>query len=108
MTGRRSQTTVCRRGAQTLHGAFPVLDKCADRSFLTTGAPAPTCEATGIKSIGYGGAAERRAGLATSAALAGADRAAIMRQTRHKSVDVARGYVRGADVWRDNVTARVL
>ena len=49
-----------------------------------------------------------RAGLATSAALAGADLASIMRQTRHKSVDVARGYVRVADIWRDNVTARVL
>lgn len=49
-----------------------------------------------------------RAGLATSAALAGADLLAIMRQTRHKSVDVARGYVRIADIWRDNVTARVL
>jgi len=31
-----------------------------------------------------------------------------MRQTRHKSFDVARGYVRVADIWRDNVTARVL
>lgn len=49
-----------------------------------------------------------RAGLATSAALAGADLLSIMRQTRHKSVDVARGYVRIADIWRDNVTARVL
>ncbi len=49
-----------------------------------------------------------RAGLATSPALAGADPAAIMRQTRHKSVDVAWGYVRVADIWRDNVTARVL
>lgn len=29
--------------------------------------------------------------------------AAHMRRTRHKSVDVARGYVRVADVWRDNV-----
>lgn len=49
-----------------------------------------------------------RAGLATSAALAGADLLSIMRQTRHRSVDVARGYVRIADIWRDNVTARVL
>ena len=54
------------------------------------------------------GAHSLRAGLATAAALAGADLAAIMRQTRHKSVDVARGYVRIADIWRDNVTARVL
>ena len=61
----------------------------------------------GLDPAGYG-AHSLRAGLATSAALAGADLAAIMRQTRHKSVDVARGYVRVADIWRDNVTARVL
>lgn len=48
-----------------------------------------------------------RAGLATSAALEGADLVSIMRQTRHKSVDVARGYVRVADRWRDNVAAKL-
>jgi len=64
-------------------------------------------EAAGLNGAAYGGHS-LRAGLATSAALAGADLQAIMRQTRHKSVDVARGYVRVADVWRDNVTSRVL
>jgi integrase len=64
-------------------------------------------EAAGLNGAAYGGHS-LRAGLATAAALAGADLQSIMRQTRHKSVDVARGYVRVADVWRDNVTARVL
>lgn len=63
--------------------------------------------AAGLDPSAYAGHS-LRAGLATSAALAGADLQSIMRQTRHKSVDVARGYVRVADVWRDNVTARVL
>jgi len=32
----------------------------------------------------------------------------IMKQTRHKSVDVAKNYVRDADLWRDNVSGLVL
>lgn len=48
-----------------------------------------------------------RAGLATSAALAGADLVAIMEQTRHKSYDVARRYIRSAEIWRNNVTERL-
>lgn len=46
-----------------------------------------------------------RAGLATSAAAAGAGEAAIMRQTRHKSLTVMRGYIRPASVWLDNAAA---
>ena len=49
-----------------------------------------------------------RAGLATSAALAGAQLTSIMKQTRHKSVEVARTYIRDAELWRDNVSALVL
>jgi integrase len=49
-----------------------------------------------------------RAGLATSAALAGAGLTSIMKQTRHKSVDVAKTYIRDADLWRDNVSGLVL
>jgi integrase len=64
-------------------------------------------EAAGLNGAAYGGHS-LRAGLATAAALAGADLQAIMNQTRHKNVDVARGYVRIADIWRDNVTARLL
>lgn len=48
-----------------------------------------------------------RAGLATSAALRGADLDRIMRQTRHKSTDVARRYIRDAELWRDNVSQLV-
>ena len=52
------------------------------------------------------GAAER-AGLATAAADAGAALPDLMRQTRHKSTQVALAYLRPADLWRNNVTERV-
>ena len=49
-----------------------------------------------------------RAGLATTAAEAEAQRHDVMRQTRHKSVEVARRYMRSADLWRNNVTEKVM
>ncbi|WP_123060008.1 tyrosine-type recombinase/integrase [Roseicella frigidaeris] len=49
-----------------------------------------------------------RAGLATAAAEAGAGLGDIMRQTRHHSSEVALRYLRPADLWRNNVTGRVL
>jgi site-specific recombinase XerD len=45
-----------------------------------------------------------RAGLATAAGDAGAGLAELMRQTRHRSTEVALGYLRPADLWRNNVT----
>lgn len=45
-----------------------------------------------------------RAGLATAAGDAGAGLADFMRQTRRKSTEVALGYLRPADLWRNNVT----
>jgi site-specific recombinase XerD len=48
-----------------------------------------------------------RAGLATAAGDAGAGLAELMRQTRHKSTAVALGYLRPADLWRNNVTEAV-
>lgn len=45
-----------------------------------------------------------RAGLATAAGDAGASLADLMRQTRHTSTDVALGYLRPSDLWRNNVT----
>jgi site-specific recombinase XerD len=45
-----------------------------------------------------------RAGLATAAGEGGAG---LMRQTRHKSTQVALAYLRPADLWRNNVTQRV-
>ncbi len=48
-----------------------------------------------------------RAGLATSAAAAGVPEADIQRQTRHKSVQVLRGYVRHGSVFRNNASGAV-
>jgi site-specific recombinase XerD len=45
-----------------------------------------------------------RAGLATAAGDAGAALPDLMRQTRHKSTQVALAYLRPADLWRNNVT----
>ncbi len=47
-----------------------------------------------------------RAGLATAAALADVPEHAIMRQTRHRSVEVFRGYVRVASLFKKNASAR--
>jgi integrase len=49
-----------------------------------------------------------RAGLATAAAEAEAQLHDVMRQTRHKSVEVARRYMRSSDLWRNNVTEKVM
>jgi hypothetical protein len=48
-----------------------------------------------------------RAGLATAAGDAGAGLTELMHQTRHKSTDVALGYLRTAELWRNNVTERM-
>ena len=45
-----------------------------------------------------------RARLATAAGERGADLAQVMRQTRHRSAEVALGYLRPADLWRNNPT----
>ena len=45
--------------------------------------------------------------LATAAGDGGANLADLMRQTRHKSTQVALAYLRPADLWRNNVTERV-
>ena len=60
-------------------------------------------EASGVNSDGFSGHS-LRAGLATSAALAGADLKDIMAQTRHRSHDIALRYIRRAEIWMDNVT----
>lgn len=49
-----------------------------------------------------------RAGLATSAALAGKSDRAIMATTRHRSRTMVDRYVRAADRWRDNAAAGLL
>jgi integrase len=48
-----------------------------------------------------------RAGLATSAAAAGVEERQIMAQTRHRSVTVARRYIREGSLFRGNAAAQV-
>jgi integrase len=48
-----------------------------------------------------------RAGLATSAAEAGVSERSIMAQTGHRSVTVARGYIRSGSLFRENAAAEV-
>lgn len=63
-------------------------------------------EAAGLDPAKYSGHS-LRAGLATAAGDQGAGLADLMRQTRHKSTEVALGYLRPADLWRNNVTEDV-
>jgi integrase len=48
-----------------------------------------------------------RAGLATSAAIAGASERSIMAQTGHRSANMVRRYIRDASLFRDNAAAVV-
>ena len=48
-----------------------------------------------------------RAGLATSAATAGVSERSIMNQTGHRSLTVARGYIRQGSLFLDNAAAQV-
>ncbi|MBA3532150.1 MAG: tyrosine-type recombinase/integrase [Ardenticatenales bacterium] len=48
-----------------------------------------------------------RAGLATSAAAAGASERDIMRQTGHKSEAMVRRYIREGNLFRDNAAGKV-
>ena len=63
-------------------------------------------EAAGLDPARFSGHS-LRAGLATAAGDAGAGLADLMRQTRHTSTEVALGYLRPADLWRNNVTEGV-
>ncbi len=60
----------------------------------------------GLDPAAYSGHSPR-AGLATSAADAEAGLLEIMRQTRHRSAEAVRRYVRDAERWRRNVTERL-
>ncbi|MGH2767918.1 MAG: hypothetical protein ACRDIF_03060 [Actinomycetota bacterium] len=48
-----------------------------------------------------------QAGLATAAAEAGVAERSIMNQTGHRSLVVARGYIRRGSLFRDNAAAHV-
>ena len=67
-----------------------------------------TAEGVGASPDGYWSGHSLRAGLATAAGEAEAQLHDVMRQTRHKSVEVARRYMRSADLWRNNVTEKIL
>ncbi len=62
--------------------------------------------ATGVSPAGYS-AHSLRAGLATAAAAAGVSERAIMAQTGHRSLTVARGYIREGSLFRENAAAQV-
>lgn len=63
-------------------------------------------EAAGFDPTVFGGHS-LRSGFATSAARAGKSEASIMRQTRHKRVQVARRYIRQGTRWEDHAQAGI-
>jgi site-specific recombinase XerD len=63
-------------------------------------------EAAGLDPAKYAGHS-LRAGLATSAAAAGASERAIMAQTGHRSVNMVRRYIRDGSLFRENAAATV-
>jgi integrase len=63
-------------------------------------------EAAGLDPANYAGHS-LRAGFATQAFLNGAPEFSIMRQTRHKSLDTVRKYIRDHSLFRDNPAARL-
>jgi len=65
-----------------------------------------TAQLAGLDPARYAGHS-LRAGLATSAAAAGVEERQIMAQTRHKSVTVARRYIRDGSLFRSNAAGQV-
>jgi integrase len=63
-------------------------------------------DAAGLNCAAYSGHS-LRAGLATSAAIAGASERSIMNQTGHKSTAMVRRYIRDASLFRENAAAKV-
>lgn len=63
-------------------------------------------EAAGLDPVNYAGHS-LRAGLATSAAAAGATERAIMAQTGHRSTAMVRRYIRQGSLFRENAAASV-
>ena len=62
--------------------------------------------AAGLDAAKYSGHS-LRAGLATSAAMAGVSERSIMAQTGHKSTAMVRRYIRDGSLFRENASARV-
>lgn len=65
-----------------------------------------TVAAAGLDPKDYSGHS-LRAGLVTSAALAGASETEIMRQSGHKSSQMVQKYIRVADVFKENISGKV-
>ena len=63
-------------------------------------------EAAGLAPAGYAGHS-LRAGFATQAFLNGAAEVSIMRQTRHKSLNTLRKYIRDRSLFRDNPAVKL-
>lgn len=63
-------------------------------------------EAAGLDPAQYAGHS-LRAGLVTSAAVAGVSERSIMKQTRHRSERMVRKYIRDANLFRDNAAGQV-
>ena len=63
-------------------------------------------QAAGLDPTRYAGHS-LRAGLATSAAAAGASERAIMATTGHRSVQMVRRYIRSGELFRENAAATV-
>ena len=66
-----------------------------------------TAEAAGMDADRLSGHS-LRAGLATAAAMAGADERSIMQQTGHRSTAMVRRYIRQAEQWTNNAAGAVL
>lgn len=65
-----------------------------------------TCKAAGLKPSKFSGHS-LRAGLATSAAIAGVEERAIQEQTGHRSLKVLRTYIREGSLFRNNAAKKV-
>ncbi len=63
-------------------------------------------ESAGLDPMNYAGHS-LRAGLATSAAIAGVSEWSIMQQTGHKSTAMVRRYIRDGNLFRDNASAQI-
>lgn len=86
-----------RRGRQTQARLHPsAVPRIVRRAIAATGADPGRYSAHSL-----------RAGLATAAAEAGVSERAIMAQTGHRSVVVARGYIREGSLFRENAAAQV-
>ena len=62
--------------------------------------------AVGLEKGSYSGHS-LRAGLATSAAIAGASERSIMNHTGHRSSTMVRRYIRDGSIFRENAAAKV-